>query len=87
VRPRFKPQYCQKKLRIESRHLNIKGCIYKPISNIPHCKWGKIESNSSKLRTETRVSTLTTLINIVLMFLAIAIRQEKEIKIGKAKSN
>ena len=49
-------------------------------------QWRKIESISSKIRNKTKLTTLTTLFNIVLEVLAIAIREEKEIKgiqIGK----
>jgi hypothetical protein len=41
---------------------------------------GKTETVSSKIRNETRVSTLLTFIYIVPKFLARAKRQEKEIK-------
>ena len=43
-------------------------------------QWRKIESISSKIRNKTKLTTLTTLFNIVLEVLAIAIREEKEIK-------
>ena len=52
-----------------------------------HCsQWWKTENISSKTRNKTRLSTLTTIFNIVLEVLAIAVREEKEIKgiqIGK----
>jgi hypothetical protein len=40
----------------------------------------KTETISPKLRNKTRVPTLPLLLNIVLEFLARAIRQEEEIK-------
>jgi hypothetical protein len=49
----------------------------------------KIETISPKIKDETRVPTIPLLFNIVLEFLARAIRQEEEIKgiqIGKEMS-
>ena len=72
------------KMGTEGYYLNIVKAIYdKPIENII--------VNGEKLtvfplRSGSRVSTLTTIINIVLEVLAMAIREEKEIKriqIGK----
>ena len=72
------------KMGTEGYYLNIVQAIYdKPIENII--------VNGEKLtvfplRSGSRVSTLTTIINIVLEVLAMAIREEKEIKriqIGK----
>ena len=66
------------KMGTEGYYLNIVQAIYdKPIENII--------VNGEKLtvfplRSGSRVSTLTTIINIVLEVLAMAIREEKEIK-------
>jgi hypothetical protein len=51
-----------------------------------HTKWQRTETISSNVRNETRVSTLSTLIQHSLEFLTRAVRQEEEIKgiqIGK----
>jgi hypothetical protein len=46
-----------------------------------HTKWGKTKTISSKVRNDTRMSTLSPLLfNIVLEILARAIKQEGEIK-------
>jgi hypothetical protein len=42
-------------------------------------EWGKAENIPSKIRNMTIISTLSTLINIVLKFLARAMGQGKEI--------
>jgi hypothetical protein len=45
-----------------------------------YIEWRKTEIISFNVRNEIRMSTLSMLFNIVLEFLARAIRQEKEIK-------
>jgi hypothetical protein len=50
-----------KKLGMEGKYLNIMKAVYdKPISQHP-IKQGKTENISSKIRNETKVSTLPTL--------------------------
>jgi hypothetical protein len=67
-------------LGIEGMYLNITKAIYnKPITNIILHE-EKTETISFKVRKETRLSTLPTLFNTVLEFLARAIRQEEVIK-------
>ena len=68
---------------IEGTYLNIVKAIYdKPTTIIVNGE----KLTVFPLRSGSRVSTLTTIINIVLEVLAMAIREEKEIKriqIGK----
>jgi hypothetical protein len=67
-----------KKQEIEGMYLNILKAIYdKPIANII---LNVTETISSKDINKTRVSTLPLSFNIVLEFLATAIKLEKELK-------
>jgi hypothetical protein len=67
------------KLGIEGMYLNIVKAIYdKPIANIPKREKLKLFPLKSGMRQECPLSPL--LFNIVLEYLAIAIRQEEEIK-------
>jgi retron-type reverse transcriptase len=75
-----------RKLRIEGMYLNIVKCIYdKPTANII-LKSEKLKSFPPKSGTRQGCPLSPLLFNIILEFLAIAIRQEEEIKgiqIGK----
>ena len=65
---------------IEETYLNIIKVVFdKPTTNII-LKKQKTESVSMKIRNRTGMTAFTTLIQKVLDILAIAIRQEEEIK-------
>ena len=71
------------KTGIEWTYFNIIKAIYnKPKANII-LNGKKTESISSKIRNKTRVPTLITTIQLVLEFIAIAIREEKESRLEK----
>ena len=74
------------KMSIEGTYFNIVKAIYDVYSK-HYSQWWKTESIPHKIRNKTRVSSLSPLLfNIVLEVLAIAIREEKDIKgiqIGK----
>ena len=71
------------KTGIEWTYFNIIKAIYnKPKANIT-LNGKKTESISSKIRNKTRVPTLITTIQLVLEFIAIAIREEKESRLEK----
>jgi hypothetical protein len=68
------------KLRIQGIYLNIIKVLYdKPLANII-LTGEKTEIISPKVRNKIRVPTLPLQFNILLEFLARAIRQEEEIK-------
>ena len=67
------------KMGIEGTYLNIEKAIY----DKPTATFFSVVKNwkhSPKIRNKTRVSTFTTITQIVLEVLATAIREEKEIK-------
>ena len=69
-----------RKTGIEWTYFNIIKAIYnKPKANII-LNGKKNESISSKIRNKTTMLTLTTTIQLVLEFIATAIREEKEVK-------
>ena len=78
------------KLGIDGTYLKVIKVIYdKPIANIIH-NGQKLEEFPLKSGTRQRCPLPPLLFNIVLEFLARAIRQEKEVKdiqLGKRKSN
>jgi hypothetical protein len=68
------------KLGTEGKYVNIIKAIYnKPTVNII-LNGGKIQTISSKVRNKTRVPLSPFLLNVVLEFLAKAVRQEEGIK-------
>jgi hypothetical protein len=69
-----------KKLGTKGKYINIIKAIYnKPTVNII-LNGGKIQTISSKVRNKTRVPLSPFLLNVVLEFLAKAVRQEEGIK-------
>ena len=68
------------KVGIERAFLNVIKAIYKtPTANII-LNGQKLKSFPTKIRKKSRLSTFTTVFNIVLEVLATAMRQEKEKK-------
>jgi hypothetical protein len=72
-----------RKLRIQGMYLNVVKAIYdKPTVNIIY-NGEKLKQFPLKIKNKTKVSAVKLLFNIVMEFLAIAMRQEEKIKIGK----